>query len=1258
VAANHGRGPARVTLPSYPFQRRHCWLPPRGEATVPATTPSPHPLLGARLQSSLLGSDQSCHAQTFTAARPAWLADHQALGHVLLPAAGMCELALAAARDRGAALPLVAHGVTLRQPLRLDAEPLATELLCQATPTGASFTLKSRDGDEWRLHCDGLLGGTAAEAKALDLTAIRARCPTVLTAAALYAQCTALQLQYGPTFRTVVALQRGDGELLATLRTDADAARACVLHPALLDGAFQTLVAALPPTATPYLPIGIEHLTVHRAGAGQAHCHVRVRPQDGAGQSRIADLTLVDDQGQRLATVRGLQLVPADPATLLQRGAGRELLYHHSFVPAPSATPGPLPARVLVVALLPTAAALAAALGAGLPKGHATVVGVEQLPGALANHRLDHLVLVAAGPDPAPAAGLAATATAWLHAGLATLRAALRTPQPPRPWLVTHGCQAAGPVPAGARPEAAVLLGVFRTLALEHPSLRPVAIDLDPVVPLDDHPTHVATVLTELRTTGDEPELALRGGQRRVLRLLPGAAPGDRLPLPATPFRVRAEAYGGVDQLAIVPIVRRAPGPGEVEVELRAAGLIFKDVLYARGMLASYASAAGVHDATAQPLGFEGTGVVVAVGPDVASPRLHDTVLLVGPDCLGTHTTLPASATCPLPPHIDPIAAAGMPIGFATVWYALVDRAAVQPGETVLVHAAAGGVGQAAIQLVASRGGRVLATASAGKRAFVRALGVEVVGDSRSADFAAAVLAATGGRGVDVVLNTLGGDTIAESLRALRRGGRFVELGKLGVWDQAKMAAVRADVAFTAFDLGDEFARDPALLPRLLGQVVAGLAEGSCRPPTPTVLPLPQVRQAFTHLGKGQHVGKVVVQIPATTDRGARSWLVTGASGGIAPAICHALVEAGARHLALLARSPVQGAWLDELRRRGVQLLPLQADVGDRTALAAALQQVRAALPPLGGIVHAAGALADGLLAGLDAERAAAAATAKLLGARWLDELTADDPITAFVLVSSMAATLGNPGQAAYAGANSYLDAFAAWRRTRGLAATSVAFGPWDGGGMASRLDERHRQRLQQHGVGFLPAALAARLLVAHAQSEPLAVLPVRWADWLRPFGDTPPRPWRELQPAATAAVARTGPLDLLGLPAAARPAALKAAVRRQVATVLGFQNPDQLDPERTFRDLGLDSLLAVDAKDQLERLLGLSLPATLLFDYPDLERLTAHLFACRFPASSRATPPAPAPAASETEGLAQLDTETLARLLAAELQPPRSHHE
>lgn len=1251
AAANHPphiSAQLRSELPAYPFDRQRFWL-----SRKPLSRARPHtqhPLLGSPIASSLLGPGQRLFGQQLSKQQPAWLADHVAFGEVLFPAAGMLECALKSEHLQTGQLPIRVTKAALRAPLMLDDEPLQVEAQSATQDNGHTFTLKSLEPstDTWRTHLDAVTTSGAAHQLAplqhgVGLKELAQRFPVDVAPDELYARCQKAQLDYGERFRCVRSLAvsgTDDGVALAEIVLPDDLSTdAFVLHPALLDACFHTLFAVLPPREGTFLPIGLEQLTVTRAGLRRVWCHTRTG--SAGAKSRTADLDLYDEHGELCATVVGLQLVPADLATIRASASRqRDLLYHVGWDQVPASQ------RVAVCKAMAIVgdADLAHALARHLPKDSAHVCTVADLPAVLAKHRIDRVTVLAT--ESAPAADPLSRQQALFGDGLQIAQLTAKAPGPPQLCFVTHGVQPASLAPARQAPHAATLLGLRRTLAIEHPSLQATSIDLDPVIPIDDVDVHAAQLAATLLDAASEPELALRAGLRRAPRLRRTAHPKTSLQAsdgaePGRPFRVRAKAYGQFDHLRLEPLTRRAPQGGEVEIVMHAAALNFKDALHVLGMLREHSEKLGIHAANEQPLGFEGSGIVAAVGHGVANLQVGDRVVVNAPSCLQSHVTIAATACLLLPPHVDLGAAAGLPTVFATVMHGLQDLARIDKSDVVLVHAAAGGVGQAAVQLLHHMGCRVLATASPNKHGLVAQLGAEVIGNSRTADFATAVMTATDGRGVDVVLNTLSGDTVPASFAALRQGGRFIELGKLGVWSKQQAAERRPDVAFHAFDMGEEFAAAPELQPRLMAQLRELLEAKVVTPVQPTFAALDETRDAFQLLAQGRHVGKLIVNLQEQSALHAdRTYLITGGSGGIATSIAAALVADGARHIALLARSEVAAGSIAELQELGATVHAIRADCSNRTQLQQALATLRDTAPPLGGIVHAAGTLADGLVSGLKWQDAQIALQPKVQGAILLDELTSEQPLQFFVVMSSMAGALGNAGQAAYAAANSFLDSFADWRRQRGLPATSLAYGPWHGKGMAARLDDSLKTRLASLGIDFLPANTASNTLRdLRNHSHNVLTMSIRWHDWLKTFGAQLPPMLQEMQRTDAAPTRAAVRVDIAALPADEREPRLRQIVLEQVAQVLGFAGTDKVDVERTFQEQGLDSLMAVDAKDRLETILATSLPATLLFDHPDVKRLVAHLLA--------AVSPEPAAASDELDSMA---TDDIARLLAEEL--------
>ena len=412
----------------------------------------------------------------------------------------------------------------------------------------------------------------------------------------------------------------------------------------------------------------------------------------------------------------------------------------------------------------------------------------------------------------------------------------------------------------------------------------------------------------------------------------------------------------------------------------------------------------------------------------------------------------------------------------------------------MLIHAAAGGVGLAAIQIAQRAGAEIFATAgSAEKHAHLRSLGVIHIMSSRSLDFCDQVMAATGGRGVDIVLNSLAGEFIPKSLAALAANGRFVELGKTDIWNAAQIAAVRPDVSYHAFYLGERLDADPSFGNQMLRALVADVESGALTPLPLRSFPISQAAAAFRYMAQARHIGKVVLRQPRDqADGGAQirpggEYLITGGLGALGLAIAEGLAERGARHLTLVGRkapSADAAARIARLESNGVHVRSESADIADASAVAAVLHQIDASGVPLVGIVHAAGVLEDGALMQQTWERFETVLTPKALGAWHLHRASVQRPLDFFVLFSSMSSVIGSPGQGNYAAANAFLDALAHARRAEGLPASSINWGPWSTAGMAAELGSRRRDQWRAQGVAAIPVDTGVVALLRSAEGD------------------------------------------------------------------------------------------------------------------------------------------------------------------------------
>ncbi|MFF9581401.1 SDR family NAD(P)-dependent oxidoreductase [Streptomyces achromogenes] len=358
---------------------------------------------------------------------------------------------------------------------------------------------------------------------------------------------------------------------------------------------------------------------------------------------------------------------------------------------------------------------------------------------------------------------------------------------------------------------------------------------------------------------------------------------------------------------------------------------------------------------------------------------------------------------------------------------------------------------------------------------------------------------------------------------------------------------------------------------------------------------------------------------PTAGGFGTGTVLLTGATGALGRIMArHLVAERGVRSLLLLSRSGGAGDLVDELTALGAEVMSVACDAADRAALAAALDAVPAGRP-LTAVVHAAGVLADGVLSSLTPERLDTVFRPKVDAAWNLHELTAGTDLSAFVLFSSSAATLGSPGQANYAAANAYLDALAVHRRALGLPAHSLAWGLWaQAGGMTGTLGDTDLGRIARGGVAPLETEEGVALFDTAVRGADPAVLPVRLEPAaLRAQGAEAPPLFRALVPVRRAGAAgasgAAGGADALrerlaGLPAAEREPFLTDLVRGHVATLLGYRSAQDVGRTLAFRELGFDSLAAVELRNRLTAATGLKLPATLVFDHPTPAVLAGHL--------------------------------------------------
>ncbi|OHT80618.1 polyketide synthase [Mycobacteroides chelonae] len=1242
-----------LELPTYPFQRRRFWPKSSGAAIEG----------GGGLSAGILGrgedlaSGDSVYISRLSVRSQPWLSDHVIYGTVVVPGATYAAMALAAVGT-----PARAKDVFFYEPIILP-EKSSREVQLTLHPledgSGSKFQVHSRPYGErdvdWSLNAEGTVvpgiddsaddaAGQTSEAEPVDAAIERME---RMRPNELFETFADLELSWGPTWSgSLKSLWLGQGEAIGDVLVGEELAEQLgtePMHPVLMDlctgvafPAFPALLAAEQGINDLFLPLRYGQVTLKEKMPRRFYCRARWHESALDSETQVFDLDYLDRDGRHLGGIREFTVKRA-PREALLRGLGGDatrLLYTLGWheVPVPAAAED----------------------GATTASGTWLIAGFDELaarvPGCIpfdrtSNPELLGQVLAEAKERGVPFSGVVWRAAApgaqesstdeiaRLEAEIANLLSAVHTVQngaqngvklPDGLWIVTEravATESGEPVD----PVQASLWGFGRTTINEEPALRAKLVDGD------GSPEAVQALANLLVTPVEEPEIAVRQGKLLASRLLPWSRSGNLTVPRGSDYALLPTERGAIDNLRITEKEVEAPDEGYVQVRVEAAGLNFRDVL----------NVLGLYPGDPGPIGGDFAGVVTQLGEGVTEVAVGQRVYGSMQGAFASRFNAPAQFLAPIPDGISAVEAATIPAAALTVRLAF-DWAQLKPGDRVLIHAASGGVGLAAIQMAQQCGAEVYATASTFKRATVRKLGVKYVYDSRTTDFADQILADTDGHGVDVVLNSLTSEGFVEAtVRATAKNGRFAEIAKRDIWTSEQMAEARPDIAYEIVALDTVMFQEPERIRGLLTEVSDGLAKGEWTPLPAEIYPLTEARTAFRRMQQARHIGKIVCQMPnPLAPQQDRTYLITGGLGAIGLHTASYLAQLGAGDIVLTSRrAPDVDAQrlIEEISERSkARIHVFTADVGEESEVVKLLERIRAELPPLGGIAHLAGVLDDALLGQQSVERFRTTLAPKAFGADYLDRLTKNEDLDFFIVSSSVSSLFGSPGQSNYATANAWLDGLIARRRSQGLPATGVNFGPWGQGGMAS--SEAATANISAQGLIPLDpsAALAALAEVIANGTGQATVIKANWQRAAKVLGSSRPPILDLVLPSAVGEVTGDSELlkQLMEIPVPQRAGFVTEFLQREVQNFLRLAQPPAATSR--FLDLGTDSLMAIELRNRLHSQFGgkFTINATAVFDYPTIGGLGEYLVA-QLPdaeSESQEAQPAVEPAQSEPE--------------------------
>jgi phthiocerol/phenolphthiocerol synthesis type-I polyketide synthase C len=1173
-----------------------------------------------------------------------WLGDHCVDDACVLPGAAYAELALAAVTD--------AFGARSDEPwticeLRLDQVMQVTEqTVVVTTLTGdessARAEIRSRGtAPGWITHATATVERGPLSPPRLSPFGVGDAPATELDPDELYGRLRSAGQQHGRAFQGIVGISVSDsGAARAEVRLPSEAKRGSrrfLLHPVMVDIALQALGATKAATDLAaeeadgrvlVLPVRMAGIRVY-GDVTDGVCAIGSLTATSSQDRLVGQVVLTDSRGQVLLEIDEVEMM------VLRATRGADELTSRMFMlewePLSLDQPPGIGGAVLVVGDLVAGDPLLTTMRSSLEErtAHCEWVSTgdkQALRAAITRTDVSWDGIVVLCPPRAGDESLPdrmqldlAQARTLLIADIVKAVSHMGARNSPRLWIVTRGAQQ---LDSGASVTLAQtpLRGLARVLTFEHPELKTTIVDVDA-----EGSGSAAVLVAELLAGSEQDEVALRDGQRYVNRLV--AAPttrGGDLVVEARhavvdvdgpdAFRLQIDQPGRLDGLEVHAVKRIPPQTNLVEVRVVAAPLNFSDVLKAMGLYPG--------DGEAPFIGAECVGVVTALGRNVDSVRIGQRVIAFGPGTFGSHLTTLEDLVVPLPDELPDREAATFGGAYLTAWHSLREVGRLSPGERVLIHSATGGVGLAAVSIAKMIGARVYTTAgSDAKRELLSGLDVEYVGDSRSMKFADEILDVTDGYGVDVILNSLPGEAIRRGVQILAPGGRFVELGKKDVYADATLglAALAKSASFSVVDLDLNLRLQPKHYRRMLQQILAHAADGDLRPVPATEFSFDEVIDAFRLMASGRHIGKIVISLPVHGSVEALAppppqplvardggYIVVGGMGGLGFVAARWLAQHGAGMVVLNGRSGAGAdalAAIADMNEQGSRVEVVTGDIADPHTARRLVDTVENAGFRLAGVLHSATVLADEIVINMSDSAAARVFAPKITGSWRLHEATADRDLDWWLTFSSAASLLGSPGQGAYSAANSWVDGLVAYRRSRGLPAVGINWGPWAEVGRAQFFaDLGFSMITNQQG-------LAAMQLLLAADRSRTGVFNLDARQWFQSFPAAAGSSLFARLSDSTTIEGRGGDrirAELDTLDGSERPARLASAIADEIRAVLRSSEP--IDRNEPIESLGIDSLMALELRNRLEARLGITLPVALVWAYPTISDLAGLL--------------------------------------------------
>ena len=1179
-----------------------------------------------------------------------FMQDHQINGKVVFPGAAYVELMFHIVYERFKGLKSQIENIQFDQMLIENTTQIQTirSELNAATKTVSIFSNTHSNRRDWKLHAHGRIipGAFDGCLQSINQQDWLNQCTQHIDVDALYEQLSAMGLHYGACFQTISQLSVGENTVRSVLQSSPDQLRQMTtpyLNPTLLDGAFQSLIALVlneQNQLTLYVPVNIKKIKLYQPITEECVCYAAL--VEKTPKKIKANITLTDKTGAVLAEIEELGCRAIEPS----EEAKQQLFYGWDWsvhqLRQQHAQPdsnrkwlifasGELP---IEQAVLSDFINFVNDIRFVFP-GDSYEYDNQQTYVIDPGNNDDYKTLItSAKPDQilylwSIKSRHTPSSQNVMNAVMPMVRlcqAIQRQNYPTHVKLLTINAQK---LRSDQRLQlnAAPLWSLSQLIMNECGQIRCSLFDLE------DQFSHFRK-LTQYLLQTELNEYAFRGNKVYTRTLQPLSLEENnneqrlRKVCPSTTaIKLIQQKKGFIDSLAFYQSERVTPKDNEVEIQVKSFALNYKDILKAYNRLPDY-----VLENTyfGDNLGMENSGIITRVGQRVEGIQVGDEVVNPTPDAFQSFITIPTTYVTPKP---KPLSFDEAPVmtGYLAALRGIVDIARLQKNEKILIHNATGGVGIAALQIAQMTGAEIYATAgTTEKRQYLKDQGIEHIYDSRTLLFAEEILHDTGGYGVDVVINAIAGDTLYKSFELLAPYGRFIEIGKKDIGENAglPMWTFNRNITFASVDIDRMFLERVEESQNLLKRIVDHFNRGDFKPNPIVKFSAAEVVGAFKFMAQNKHIGKVVVsmeadQVPALaakTDKQvvhpSGTYLITGGTGGFGLEVAKWLVAKGAKYLVLCSRRGAASheckQFLSDYAHTDIHIRAESLDITDKIAVKKLIDVIQSSRHPVRGIFHSAMTLDDGYLMDMTPERFEKVLAVKVDGAMNLFDAIKESTLDYFISFSSISSIIGNPGQANYVVANSFLDQFSEMLRMHNISGITINWGVFLDTGVVKRSKDV-KKMLELTGItGFSTSqALTCMQTVIEKAFPQVGVFDVDWQIWStnNPESATHPKFSKLTGFDNQSDAQKAFILELLACDSReAQKNRVISEIKQQLSKILKIPE-DKADTSISISHLGIDSLSTVELRHAIEQKTGVNVKVVQLMEGPSIQELGQFVF-------------------------------------------------